>query len=396
MEDDSDRPGPPVPKSPTPRLNGPPNEPPEAEPTPDAEGRGATPEETGVPPPIKRDTPLHQHSLNGHSARLKASAVDTKPLLGDFVKLGQATMIYAQANAGKTLTTLALLLEAIEQGRVEAGDILYVNADDSSKGLAEKVEVLEGYGAHMLAPGHRGFKASQFVDKLKEATANGTARGSVVIIDTLKKFTNLMDKGRSSEFAQVCREFVMMGGTIFALGHTAKTPNPDGTPRYQGTTDILEDFDAVYVAEPMGAKPGNDERIIRFTRLKSRAESPEVVAYAYSTEAGLGYGDKVASLRPVYPEELDGHALEMDQIDDQGVVATIRCFLASGHGHVGQDKIVRAMAVNGDISRSQARRVLDRYTGTDPEKHLWNFEKGDRGKRTYFLLKPRPAPEPEA
>ena len=180
MEDDSDRPGTPVPKSPTPRLNGPPNEPPEAEPTPDAEGRGVTPEKTGVPPPTKRDTPLHQHSLNGHSARLKASAVDTKPLLGDFVKLGQATMIYAQANAGKTLTTLALLLEAIEQCRVEAGDILYVNADDSSNGLAEKVEVLEGYGAHMLAPGHRGFKASQFVDKLKEATANGTAPGGTV------------------------------------------------------------------------------------------------------------------------------------------------------------------------------------------------------------------------
>jgi len=396
MEDDSDRPGIPVPKSPTPRLNGPPKEPPDAEPTPDAEGKAIAPEESGIPATTKRDTPLHQHSLNGHSARLKASAVDTKPLLGDFVKLGQATMIYAQANAGKTLTTLALLLEAIEQGRVEAGDILYVNADDSSKGLAEKVELLEGYGAHMLAPGHRGFKASQFVDKLKEATANGTARGSVVIIDTLKKFTNLMDKGRSSEFAQVCREFVMMGGTIFALGHTAKTPNPDGTPRYQGTTDILEDFDAVYVAEPMAAKPGSDERIIRFTRLKSRAESPEVVAYAYSTEAGLSYGDKAASLRPVYPEELDGHALEMDQLDDQGVIATIRCFLSSGHGHVGQDKIVRAMAVNGDISRSQARRVLDRYTGTDPEKHLWNFEKGDRGKRTYFLLEPRPSTSPEA
>jgi hypothetical protein len=396
MEDDSDRPGIPVPKSPTPRLAGPPKEPPDAAPAPNAEGKAIAPEESGIPATIRRDTPLHQHSLNGHSARLKASAVDTKPLLGDFVKLGQATMIYAQANAGKTLTTLALLLEAIEQGRVEAGDILYVNADDSSKGLAEKVELLEGYGAHMLAPGHRGFKASQFVDKLKEATANGTARGSVVIIDTLKKFTNLMDKGRSSEFAQVCREFVMMGGTIFALGHTAKTPNPDGTPRYQGTTDILEDFDAVYVAEPMAAKPGSDERIIRFTRLKSRAESPEVVAYAYSTEAGLSYGDKVTSLRPVYPEELDGHALEMDQLDDQGVIATIRCFLSSGHGHVGQDKIVRAMAVNGDISRSQARRVLDRYTGADPEKHFWNFEKGDRGKRTYFLLKPGPAPEPEA
>lgn len=332
------------------------------------------------------ETPFHRHSLKGDGARLKASAVDTKPLLGDFVMFGQATMIYAQANAGKTLTTIALILEAIELGRVDPNDVIYVNADDSSKGLAEKVGLLEGAGAHVLAPGYKGFKAGQFADKLKEATYDGSARGSVVFIDVLKKFTNLMDKGRSSEFAQVCREFVMAGGTIFALGHTAKSPNPDGTPRYQGTTDILEDFDAVYVAEPMSASPGSGERIIRFTRLKTRAEGPEIVAYAYSAEPGLTYADKVASLRPVYPEELDGHQLEVEQLSDEDVVICIAAYLRSGHGHVGEDKMIRALAREGDISRATAKRVLAKYTGSDPEKHRWNYTKGDRGKRIYHLL----------
>jgi hypothetical protein len=338
----------------------------------------------------KRDTPLHRHSLKGDGAKLAARATDTKPLLGDIVKLGQATMIYAEANSGKTLTTMALLREAFELDRIDPNSVLFINGDDSSKGLAEKVLILEQDGAHMLAPGHKGLKASELFDKLKQAVVEGTARGTVVIIDTLKKFTNLMDKARSSEFAQVCREYVMAGGTVLALGHTAKSRNPDGTPRYQGTTDILEDFDAVYVAEPLSGAPGSNERIIRFTKLKSRAESPETAAYAYSTEAGLNYEDKVASLRPVYPEELDTHALEAVEVNDQQVIDEIRGFLVCGHGHVGLDKIVRAISRDGTISRSQARRVLDRYTGSDPERHLWNFEKGDRGKRTYYLLKRPP------
>lgn len=379
-------PGKPVPKSPIPRLHSLSGEP---------SGDSKPPTGSPGPPrsqpvasdkPAKRNTPLHRHSLKGDGAKLAASATDTKPFLGDFVMFGQSTMIYAQANSGKTLSAIGLVLEAIELGRIDADDVLYINADDTSKGLAEKVQIFEAPGAHMLAPGRKGLKASELFSKLKLAAEDGTARGTVVIIDTLKKFANLMHKGESSEVAQVCREYVLAGGTILALGHTAKSPNPDGTPRYQGTTDILDDFDAVYVAEPMSGKSGSNERIIRFTQRKSRAESPETVAYAFSTEAGLTYEEKVASLRLVYPEELDGHQLEVEQLDDEEVIKSIRAYLISGHGHVGEDKMIRALARDGDISRTTAKRILTKYTGSDPDKHLWDFHKGDRGKREYYLL----------
>ncbi|TFW12155.1 hypothetical protein EGY25_08890 [Brevundimonas intermedia] len=342
-------------------------------------------------PPAERLNPLVQHSLRGDAAKLHARAVDTIPLLGGIMFLGQATIIYAPPNAGKTLLVTRFIKDAIEEGRLDPNKLFYINADDSGKGLAVKVEILELLNAHMLAPGLKGFKASQFVDKLIEATQDGTARGSVVIIDTLKKFTNLMDKARSSNFANVCREYVMAGGTIIALGHTAKNRNADGSLRYQGTTDILEDFDAAYVAEPMTGSAGASERVVRFTQQKSRADSPQEVAYAYSTEQGLTYVEKVASVRPVYSEELEGHTLEAGQLDDDQVIAAIRSFLAQGHGHVGQDRLVKAMAVNGDISRAQAHRVLDKYTGSDPERHHWNYDKGARGKRSYYLLTDRPA-----
>lgn len=97
--------------------------------------------------------PLRRHSVFGRADELEAKATETTPLLGDFIMKGQATMIYAAPNTGKTLILLHLVLEAIEQGRIGADRVFYVNADDSSKGLAVKARLLQDVGAHMLVPG---------------------------------------------------------------------------------------------------------------------------------------------------------------------------------------------------------------------------------------------------
>lgn len=102
-------------------------------------------------------------------------------------------------------------------------------------------------------------KANQVLDMMVQAANEDTARGTLIVIDTLKKFTDPMDKKRSSDFGQICRQYVMAGGTIVALGHTRKNPKADGTPQYQGTTDVLEDFDAVYIAQVMKRKSGTKQ-----------------------------------------------------------------------------------------------------------------------------------------
>ena len=71
-----------------------------------------------------RNHPLRPYSVLGRADELKAKATETIPLLGDFIMSGQATMLYAAPNTGKTLMILHLLLEAIECGRIEA-DLVY-------------------------------------------------------------------------------------------------------------------------------------------------------------------------------------------------------------------------------------------------------------------------------
>lgn len=370
---------------------------PKEEPQANADNQGAhstEPEPVDATPPAQTSKPagakhpLRRFSLLGRADEIEASAADAKPLLGQFILQGQATMIYAEPNTGKTLVALKLCLTAIDAGRIEPENLYYVNADDSFSGLAVKARLMQDAGAHMLVPGREGFRNGQLIEFLTQAIEGGSARGTCVIIDTLKKFTDLMDKKRSSEFAQVCRQYVMAGGTVVALGHTAKNPNADGTPRYQGTTDILEDFDAVYVAQPMTSKTSPDVRGAKFIRKKCRADSPEIVAYAYAANPGISYPEKLASVLPVDPDDLGDYATENGQVSEGLVLEAIVRLIEEG-GARGQMALAKAAAKESGVSHRTAIEVLSRHTGDEPGRHLWNFDKGPRGVRSYRLIDQR-------
>ncbi|RYF94554.1 MAG: hypothetical protein EON95_04975 [Caulobacteraceae bacterium] len=337
------------------------------------------------PKPAGVKNPLEKYSLLGRADEIEAGAASTKPLLGDAIMQGQATMIYAEPNTGKTLITLNLCLQAIEAKRIDAANLYYINADDSSEGLACKLRLMQDVGAHMLAPGFNGFRSYDLIQLLVQAVDGGSARGTCVVVDTLKKFTDLMDKKRSSAFAEVCRQYVMAGGTIVALGHTAKNPNADGTPRYQGTTDILEDFDAIYVAQPLTSKGNATQKVVKLTRKKCRADSPEAVAYAYDAVPGESYEAKLASVRPVDPDDLYDYAAEGDQVGEGEILGALVQLIEAGSTS-GKMALARAAAGACGVSHRRAVEALDRMTGNTPNDHLWAFEKGPRGVRNYRLI----------
>ncbi|RYG88895.1 MAG: hypothetical protein EON59_02925 [Alphaproteobacteria bacterium] len=338
---------------------------------------------------------LRRYSLRGFSKRLAESATRTTPLFDNVALSGQATIFYAEPNAGKTLMAMWFSLKAISEGRADPDLLYYVNADDSSEGLAEKAALTDEAGAHMIAAHHRGFKATNLFSDLSKMTEAGDAKGRVVIIDTVKKVGDIMSKAAMREIGEFSRAFVSAGGTVVALAHTAKSRNPDGSIRYQGTTDLLEDFDAAYVAEPLSGAPGTKERIIKFTQIKARGNNAPVAAYAYSIDPDISYSDKVGSVRTVYPEELDGHAFEAGLIDDDDVIQAIRGYLVCGHGHVGKDQMIRAVSRGDNVPRSQVDRVLTKYTGEDPSRHKWFWRKAGPRKQEYYLLDlPYPPPLP--
>lgn len=351
-------------------------------------GDGAEPDDAEEPSsnvhtPV-RPHPLHQFSLKGRAEEYEARAQDTKPLLGPHVMSGQATMFYAPPNTGKTLITLHLALEAVHKGLIIPSDLYYVNSDDSSKGIAEKLRILQDVGAHVLVPGQNGFRSSDLQNLLFETAERNASRGTCVIIDTLKKCIPLNDKKLTSAFAEACRQYVVGGGTILALGHTTKSPNADGSPRYTGTTDILEDFDAVYIVETATSpKADDEEKAVKFAKLKSRASSPDVVAYAYASGSDLSYTVRLASVRAVDPEDMKDFRT-FKEIEDYRIVLAIQELIDEGF-EGGQMALGKAAAEKCGVTGRKAQRILERHIDETP---YWTFRTGAHGVRRFERLDP--------
>lgn len=338
--------------------------------------------------PAVEHNPLLAFSLRGQSEKYRRLAVDAKPLLGDVCLRGQVTLWYAAPGTGKTLVTLSLVADAVRQGRIVADNVFYINADDNGAGFATKLKLLDDLGAHTLAPGIRNFQTGELIPLLHSMAEKDEARGVLIIIDTVKKFTQIMDKKESSAFAQACRQVAMRGGTVLGLAHTTKSNNADGSPRYAGTTDLVDDSDAAYTISLLSKQA--DEKVVEFRRFKARGDCAETAAYAYASEQGLHYDELLASVRPVDPNQLDDfRRVETERSDAELIEAVAACITA---GINSKMLLAKEVASRTGCSARSAARLMERYTGEDPAQHRWRFRTAERGSHIFELLH-RTAPE---
>lgn len=328
--------------------------------------------------------PLAKYSVRTRLDQLEREMVEQMPALGAFVLHGQATVIYAAPNTGKTLISLALLIEAIESGHVEPSKVFYANMDDNGHGLVQKTRFAQDYGFEMLADGHQGFGAKVLLRVLEDLIASNAARGTIVILDTLKKFVNPMDKALTTEFTKLARRFVMKGGTVLALSHTNKRPDDKGNPIPGGTSDIIDDFDAAFTLKKLAAAPNALECLVQFDRVKSRGAVPDRVAYRYSIDKTASYAEMVLSVREIDPEDFDLAANEADFRADATLVNAIRDCIRDGV-ELKMD-IIDTVRKRLEVPKRAVEQILKKYTGSDPKRHQWRVTSIARGGLKHFLL----------
>lgn len=332
------------------------------------------------------NNPLDRYSLRGKSDELEMSVVDAVPLLDELALMGQATVFYAAPNTGKTLITLSLLNDAIKNGRVDPSKVYYLNMDDSSKGLLAKVRIAEEYGFHMVAEGHRDFNASAFLSIVRDMIENDQARNVVIILDTLKKFVDLMDKGRTSSFTNVIRPFVLKGGTLIALAHTNKKPDKNGKPVYGGVSDIMNDIDCAYTIAEISDE--NGEKVVEFVNTKHRGSVVQRAAYSYCTGSKIAYDEILLSVQPLGLNTLEPlKQAEAIKSDAEVISAITDCI---NDGSVTKMKLADAAAKRANISKRAAMQIIDKYTGSDPAIHRWSFSVRERGAKVFALLDAAP------
>lgn len=326
--------------------------------------------------------PLEKFSITNKANELRRKLVESCHVLRDIALRGQSTVIYAPPNTGKTLITLFLALEAMRDGAIVPASFFYVDVDDGAAGLVEKAELAHKYGFHIVAEGEAEFKAAAMSGVLDELIKDKLAGNAIVILDTAKRFTDLMDKRQASIFTAKVRAFVMAGGTIIALAHTNKRRDPNGRLIYGGTSDIVDDFDCAYIVDEVAAE--GQSKTVKFTNFKRRGDVAEKVTFAYSTTRGIEYEQLLASVRRVDDEEAAAIEQAAVRNADLPLVRVIADCITKGF--VMRMDLIHEAGRIGGLSHKKVIAVIDRYTGVEPALHWWTFIVGARGAKVYRLI----------
>lgn len=328
--------------------------------------------------------PLLAYSLSGMLPELQRDVREQQPILGEMALRGQYTLFFAAPNTGKTLLGIWMLLETIKARGVNPQHVFYLNADDHHQGLIQKLELAEEHDFHMIAPGYKGFSVKQLPEILRALIANGLAASSVIILDTVKKFSSPMDKVKMAAFNDEIRPFIALGGTVIGFAHVNKNRDLEGRRVYGGTSDVVDDVDCAYLLDVVDTNEETQMRTIEFECIKSRGGVVKKAAYCYSIADGLSYNDLLASVKEVDPDTLEvvrqaGQVKAQEPIID-GIKTCIR------GGTTLKMSLIRSVANQLGVSQRQVKQILEDHTGTDPMHQHWNFTKGDRGAMNYSLL----------
>jgi hypothetical protein len=329
---------------------------------------------------------LSSFSITRITHELRLQMLEDVYVLKDLAILGQWSVFYASPNTGKTLLTLWLLREQIQSGELSPERVFYINADDAFKGAVEKAELARELGYQMLVPGINGFNTKEVLPLMSALVEHKQAHSAVIILDTLKKFTDLMEKKAASEFGKIARMFVSSGGTLICLAHTNKHKDHDGKSVYTGTADIVDDADCAYVIEGGEA---SGAKLAEFRNIKARGDVKLTVSFRYDKEAG-SYEQLIDSITRVdgaaqgnlAAEAALNKAIELDSEVTRAMLAFIP------ENGVAKTELVKLVAEDTGQSRRKIIIVLERWCGDDYWKgHRWHRQTEDKNAKVYFPLK---------
>lgn len=326
-------------------------------------------------------------SLNGTSQLMRTKMLEAKYILEGLALFGEWTVIYGAPGAGKTLITLSMLIESIKKDVINPADVFYINADDTFNGFVEKLELAEKYGFHMIQPGSNGFDSNKLMDYLQGMISSENAKGKIIFLDTLKKFTNLMDKSIATEFGKVVRDFVTHGGSVVALAHVNKHKNEFGKSIHSGTSDIKDDSDCGYVMDVTDSKGAL--KTVEFISGKSRGGKSYPLTVQYSNESGGNYLDLLHSVRVLsdHQVELQRHVDSVENLikGNMFVIAPIESIITSGVNQ--KTELVEAVHKTSGASKAKILKVLEQHSGEDWDSgHRWNYSVSGKNVHTYELI----------
>lgn len=310
-------------------------------------------------------------------------------LLPQLALTGQMTLINAAPNTGKTLVVLWLLSQRERDKLPDDLTIFYINADDSFEGAAEKARRMKNYGLKALIPGQAGFDVSVLNEILTGAIKANAAGKIAVVLDTLKKFTDPMDKKESRRFCSLLRDFTMGGGTIIALAHTNKHKRADGTSVAEGVGDFMNDFDCCYLLDEIEPSP-EGVKLISFCNTKLRGPVSLRANFTYDSSEKKTWLERFDSVELCDQEDVEKTILGCKADETHQSDAEVIQYLMGRlkDGSKARSELTQKDLEANSFSRRMREQVLDRYTERNPriDHRHWRETKGEIRARIYSLI----------
>ena len=171
---------------------------------------------------------------------------NTEFLIDGLIAKGHVHAIIAEAGTGKSALAKAWSKQFAEDGM----QVLYCDAESPPqmlKSLAKETDHLDGF--LIIAPDYSGEENAGSKDVreqlIRASSIAADLSDTVIIIDTLKNFVDMIDKKQVKKILQEFRTMRAKGATIIILGHTNKRAIGSQMREitFEGTNDIEADVD---------------------------------------------------------------------------------------------------------------------------------------------------------
>jgi len=296
---------------------------------------------------------------------------DAKFIYSKLIVAGHFIVFCAKANGGKTTIMVYVSSELAKNGY----RVLYINADASASDLKTYAEHAHDNGYTLLNPDLTNGSAEKVIASLKGMSQQLDADYSktVLVLDTLKKFADLMQKSKAKDFNNILRALTAKGMTIICLAHTNKYNDADGKPIFEGTGDLRNDVDELIYFIPVKNEDGTMTISTEADKVRAKVEN---MSFSISADGEVtvldGYVDTLSIAHEQQQYKEDESIIEFVQEQIKTVSKTV-----SELYQLGKDD---------GITRRRLQTVLNRYVEGRSKNPKWLAIKAPTHGYRYGLI----------
>jgi len=305
---------------------------------------------------------------------------DAKFIIFALVISGQLTVIAAKPGSGKTSVMMHEACTAVKAGY----RVVYVNMDCGAADVKYWHRLAKEGGFRMITPHFSGAGGvNDWLDGLASmANGNDDLSELFIVIDTLKKIGDLMNKTRMKQTMNLLRALTAKGATVVCLAHCNKHRDNAGKLIFEGVGDVENDCDNLVYLESEKDKDG-----IRTVS----TEPSDKVRGIFQPRSWQILPDRTVRALEEYQDVSAQVRAQTQREQDSATIEVITQSIHSGH-HLRSKLQVHCKAEG--ISKRTFDRVIKRYCkGSTPAKvaPLWRNQPQLENNANYYILLDTPA-----